>query len=395
MKFSSRTQWPAGVNRLAVLADDFRQKKRPFIDLTRSNPTACGFKTLSGPLRASFPASADFFYEPDPRGQLSARGAICRYYAAKKENVSPDQIILTSGTSEAYSFLFRLLLNPGESLAVPAPSYPLLDSIAGLNDIEMLRYRLLYERDRWRTDRENLKKCGPVKAVCVVNPNNPTGHFVSRSDKVFLNHFCAERAAALISDEVFLDFSIHNKTKPFSFAGNQEVLTFTLSGISKMLGLPQMKLSWIVVSGPKEEADEALRRLEIIADTYLSVNSPVQTALESWLGRRLKINREIIQRIAANGAFLKKLFTGKKSLKVLNAEGGWQAVIRTELGLGDEELALKLLRHAGVLAHPGYLYDFDNGEYLVVSLLLRTEEFKEGVARIGSFLDKLPSAELR
>lgn len=380
MFFSRRTDWPEGQNRLALLAESFREEGRSFIDLTQSNPTVCGFPSLNAEWLEPFSNPNNLTYEPDPKGLLAARQAVSRYYLFKNIRVSPERIVLTSSTSEAYAFLFKLLLNPGEKIAVPAPSYPLLDSLAALSDVGIVRWR----------DFKILEVFERTKALCVVNPNNPAGNFVHQDEKDFLNRYAAKHHAALISDEVFLDFPHTDKAETQSFAGNSEVLTFTLSGISKILALPQMKLSWIVVSGPEREAREALRRLEIIADTYLSVNTPSQIALADWLERRGEIQEEILARVRHNKAFLTQNL--KDQASVLNAEGGWQAVVRVESD--DESLALEFLEKSEVLTHPGYLYDFEAGDHLVLSLLPEPQKFEEGVRRLAAFLDRKAVSEL-
>ena len=359
----------------------------PFIDLTESNPTHCGFEFLTPEILRPLAASDGLRYRPDPRGALKAREAVSRYYDSKKINISPDHIVLTASTSEAYSFVFKLLIDPSGRAAIPAPSYPLLDSLLTLGDASRSDYRLFYDK-RWRIDLHSLEEslrrgCG---ALCIINPNNPTGNFIPMGEAHALNRLALKYGAALVSDEVFLDYKLDPEASPASFADNKDCLTFTLSGISKILGLPQMKLSWIVVSGPEDIRREALRRLEIIADTFLSVNAPAQEALGGWLERGPAARREISHRTAVNHDLLKKSFSGRTNLEVLNAEGGWAAVMRAEFGMDDEELALHLLRTAKVLTHPGYLYDFERGEYLVLSLLPHPEKFREGIQRIEKAL---------
>ena len=374
---------------MAVLAQAMRKDspaRGSFIDLTESNPTRCGFSAVGAEILKPLSDPANLSYEPDPRGSLTAREAVCRYYAEKNIVISPDQVVLTASTSEAYSFVFKLLLDPSDRIALLAPSYPLLDSLLALCDSASLRYRLRYEGG-WRIDAASLEDAFSqgCKALCVINPNNPTGNFVQKNDKDFLNRLSLRHGASIVSDEVFFDFSLDPHAVPASFAGNKYCLTFTLSGISKILGLPQMKLSWIVVSGPEAELREALRRLEIIADTFLSVNTPSQTALGAWLKHGPETRREISLRTAANYEFLRKTLADRSDLKVLSTEGGWVAVIRAYLQMDDEELSLKLLETAGVLVHPGYLYDFEEGNHLVLSLLLPPDRFKEAVLRIKGF----------
>lgn len=389
--FSKRTDWSGGQNRLSFLTERLQKEGRDLIDLTLTNPTSCGFRSQNQTLLESFKSAENLAYQPDPRGLFCAREAVSRYYADKKIKVSPERIFITSSTSEAYAFCLKLLLNTDDRAAVPAPSYPLLESLAVLNDARLFRY-CLEHKERWRIEREAFGDKTEFKALCVINPNNPTGNFVRSEEKVILNTLCQERGSSLISDEVFLDFVIDQNAEPLSFADNDEVLTFTLSGISKILGLPQMKLSWIVVSGPERQVNEALRRLEIMADATLSASTPSQNALNTWMQRRSEIQSEISERICQNYRLLKEIFKDRKELTVLGVEGGWQAVIRTDVGMDDETLALKFLEKAGVWIHPGYLYDFKEGEYFVVSLLPSSPNLREGLRRITGFLDN-PNVE--
>jgi aspartate/methionine/tyrosine aminotransferase len=359
----------------------------PVLDLTESNPTRCGFSFYSGGLLEPLSDRANLVYEPDPGGLPEARRAVCRYYAEKGITVRPEQVFLTAGTSEAYSYLFRLLADPGEKIAVPVPSYPLFHYLADLSDTGIAEYPLVYE-DGWRADRAALEKAAgeDVRALIVVNPNHPTGHFTGGGEKAFLARFCRERGMAVISDEVFLDFPLEQGARPESFAGNGETLTFTLSGISKVLGLPQMKLSWIVVSGPEDERREAAARLEMIADTYLSVNTPSQRALSPWLAARHPLLREIGDRLAGNLETLARAVAASRRARLLRAEGGWYAILALEGPRTDEAVALELLEKEGVLVHPGYLFDFEAGSYIVLSLLPASEDFSEGVRRLARSL---------
>jgi len=299
--FSKRTNWAKKPNPLAQKLQELRTTGAEFIDLTQSNPTQCQFGYLNKKLLAPFSNTENLTYDPHPRGLEEARTAICEYYRKRNVQLSPDQIVLTSGTSEAYGFLFRLLTNPGDALLTPIPSYPLLDYLGDLNDITFDHYSLNYKQG-WRMDMEKLKSSvhAKTKALLLIHPNNPTGHFILDEERDELIQISRRHSLPLISDEVFLDFAFSSPSETRSFAETKDVLSFTLSGISKVLGLPQMKLSWIVVNGPEDAKQEALSRLEIIADTHLSVATPVQRTLPEWFKVQAPIQEEIRSRVNQN-----------------------------------------------------------------------------------------------
>jgi aspartate/methionine/tyrosine aminotransferase len=272
------------------------------------------------------------------------------------------------------------LCNPGDEVLVPKPSYPLFDFLADLDDVKLVPYLLLYDHG-WHIDLPSLKKAvGPkTRAVVVVHPNNPTGSYASEKEREALNAFCAEHELALIVDEVFLDYPLDAVARR-SFANNQNVLTFTLSGLSKISGLPQMKLGWIAVSGPNREP--ALSRLEVIADTYLSVNAPMQHAAATLLDQRKKLQPQILERVRTNLAELDRQLSGHKACTRLALEGGWCATLRVPAVQSDEDLAIDLLKKAHVLVHPGHFYDFPRDGYLVVSLITPVETFRNGLERM-------------
>ncbi len=283
--FSSRTDWPLTPNRLAGLLHERRERGLPIIDLTESNPTRCGLalneNQILGPLRDP----RALLYQPDPRGLRMAREAVVKYYSRRGVQIDIDQIFLTASTSEAYSFVFRLLANPGEKILAPQPSYPLFDFLGGLNDVQVVPYPLAYN-DGWQVDLQELaaRWDSRTRAVLVVHPNNPTGSFVSRQELAEMTQICAQNGGAIIADEVFADYALGaDSERVVTHAHNSDALAFTLSGLSKIAALPQMKLAWIVVSGPEELRNQALERLEIIADTYLSVSAPVALAGPAWL----------------------------------------------------------------------------------------------------------------
>ena len=326
---------------------------------------------------------ASLQYHPDPRGLKSARQAVCDYYAGRGERVAIDDLLLTASTSEAYSFIFRLLCNPGDELLIPTPSYPLFDFLADVNDVKLVRYPLFYDHG-WHIDLHALKQAitPRTRGVIVVHPNNPTGHFTKPEETAQLNQICSANRMAIIADEVFLDFSLGATAK--SFVANAGALTFTMSGVSKISGLPQMKFAWLAVSGPEDQRREALARLEMIADTYLSLNAPIQLAAPVLLQQRATFQPQLMARVRRNLAELDSQLAGKNHLGRLEVEGGWYAVLRVPATRSDEELAIDLLEKHDVYLHPGHFYDFPADGYLVVSLITPEEEFREGVRRILS-----------
>lgn len=388
MRFSKRTDWTAGTNLVSTKLAEVKAKGRAILDLTVSNPTLCKFDYLNSSLLEPFLKSQNLLYEPDPHGLLESRQALCEDYQKKGILLDPRQIFLTANTSEAYSFIFRLLFEPGEMLMVPQPSYPLLGYLGQIHDLCLEPYPLVYE-NHWKTNFEKID--GPTelepRAALVVNPNNPTGNFVRQAGLGEMNMFCRTRDMALISDEVFFDFFLEEAPGDrVSLASNNHALTFTLGGISKMLGLPQMKLSWMVVSGPEALRAQAIEKLEIIADTYLSASTPVQHAFPEWLRFKEKIQTEIITRLTANYNFLLASFASSGLTQALKTEGGWNAVLKLPSSLTDEEWALLFLEKEGTLIHPGYLFDFEEGSFGVFSLLIPPDIFREGISRIANRL---------
>ncbi len=380
-RFSSRSAWPSHPNALSRLLEEKRRQKAKVLDLTESNPTRCGFRFYRRTLLAPLGDAGNLRYGPDPRGLLEARKAVCRYYAAKKVRVVPEQVFLTAGTSEAYGFLFDLLADAGDEALAAEPSYPLFDTLAQLHGVTLRKFPSLYE-DGWRLDTEALERAFTprTKALLLVHPNNPTGHFVSNEERWSVAASCERREAALIVDEVFLDYAWGAPSGAASFAGEEGTLTFTLSGVSKAIGLPQMKLSWVVVSGPEEARAEAMRRLEIIADAYLSVSTPSQRALASWMRVRASAAREINARVKANYLHLKENVPA--GFRLLESQGGWYAVIEGPESAGDEELALRLLDKQDVLVHPGFIFDLPGEHFWVLSLLPPEKTFRLALKRL-------------
>lgn len=384
---AERTNWNLEPNRLSEALARHRAAGKPLLDLTVSNPTECGFDYDQRAILEAFQNPAALKYTPEPRGLVSGRQAVAEYYAERGVPVHVDGIFLTTSTSEAYSYVFRLLCNPGDEILIPAPSYPLFDFLADIQDVKPVRYPLLYDHG-WQIDFHSLEHAiSPrTRAVVAVHPNNPTGHFTKRAEVEKLNAICAERGLALIVDEVFLDFCLATE-RPVSFAGNSDALTLTLSGISKICGLPQMKAAWLVVSGPQKTKNEAKARLEVIADTYLSMNTPVQLALPAFLLQRGAFQKLLMERVRRNLAELDRQLSLQKVCSRLAIEGGWYGVLRVPATHADEDLALALLNEKGVYVHPGRFYDFPSEGYLVVSLITPEGEFSRGLdpALIASY----------
>ena len=378
--FSHRTEWNLASNRFTEAQNEARQSGAKLLDLTISNPTHAGFTCDQATILGALNRPESLQYDPQPKGLLVAREAVAEYYRERGESVDPESLILTTSTSEGYSYLFRLLCNPGDEVLVPKPSYPLFDFLADLDDVKLTPYLLLYDHG-WHVDLPCLRNAVTERsrAIVVVDPNNPTGSYASAAEREALNKFCAEHNLALIVDEVFLDYSHDGQRRP-SFAGNREALTFVLSGLSKISGLPQMKLAWIAASG--QDAEPALARLEVIADTYLSVNAPIQHAANPLLEQRKTLQTMLLQRVWENLNELDTQLAAQKACSRLDVQGGWCVIIRVPVVQSDEDLAIDLLRDARVLVHPGHFYDFPREGYLVVSLITPVDNFREGVQRL-------------
>jgi alanine-synthesizing transaminase len=382
--FAKRTNWDLAPNRLSEALVAHRAAGKPLLDLTVSNPTECGFNYDSSAILDALSNPAALSYEPDPRGLECARRAVAGYYAERKDKASIEDIFLTTSTSEAYSYIFRTLCNPGDELLIPSLSYPLFDFLADIQDVSLVRYPLLYDHG-WQIDFHALEQAITPRArgVIVVNPNNPTGHFAKREEIARLNSICSAHQIAIIADEVFLDFSLDGM-QAVSFAANRGAPTFTLSGLSKISGLPQMKVAWLIASGPQEWKSEVLPRLEVIADAYLSVNAPVQLAMPRFLEQRHAFQEQVISRLRRNLAELDRQLAMQEACSRLTVEGGWCAVLRVPATRSDEDLAIELLTTQGVSVHPGHFYEFASDGYLVVSLITPDRIFAEGTSRLLS-----------
>jgi alanine-synthesizing transaminase len=382
--FAKRTNWNLTANRLSEALASHRAMGKPLLDLTVSNPTECGFEYDGAAILDALKNPAALFYEPNPRGLEAARRAVAGYYAEREESVSAEDIFLTTSTSEAYSYVFRTFCDPGDELLIPAPSYPLFDFLADIQDVSLVRYPLLYDHG-WQIDFHALEQAITPRArgVIVVHPNNPTGHYAKSTEMARLNSICAAREMAIIADEVFLDFALDGQ-RPGSFATNREALTFTLSGLSKISGLPQMKAAWLIAGGPEQSKRQALARLEVIADTYLSGNAPVQLAMPKFLEQRHDFQKQVMERVRRNLAELDRQMAAQKACSRLKVEGGWCAAVRVPATRSDEEFAIELLNAHGVSVHPGHFYDFLSEGTLIVSLLTPEPVFAEGTRRLLS-----------
>jgi aspartate/methionine/tyrosine aminotransferase len=384
--FAKRTNWNLAPNRLSEALAAHRASGKPLLDLTVSNPIECGFEYDRSAILKALSNPAALSYEPNPRGLESARRVVAGYYADRGDDVATEDIFLTASTSEAYSYIFRTLCDPGDEVLIPSPSYPLFEFLADIQDARLVRYPLLYDHG-WQIDFHALEQAitPRTRGVIVVHPNNPTGNFVKSGEMGKLNAICSARGMAIIADEVFLDFALE-ENRPASFAANRSAPTFTLSGLSKICGLPQMKAAWLIASGPQQWKSDALARLEVIADTYLSVNAPVQLAIPTFLEQRHAFQKQVVKRVRRNLAELDHQLAGQKTCSRLAVEGGWCAVLRVPAIRSGDELAIELLTAKGVYLHPGHFYDFPSDGSLVVSLITPGTDFAQGMANALTLL---------
>ena len=387
--FSKRTEWKLTPNRFSQVQAQLRAAGMKILDLSVSNPSRAQLHFDHEAILQAMVQPEAMDYDPQPKGLLKARQAVVDYYREAHEgfDLDPDSLILTTSTSEAYSHVFRLLCNPDDEVLVPKPSYPLFEFLADLADVKLVPYPLLYDHG-WQIDFPSLYKAVThrTRAVVVVHPNNPTGSYAKLEEVAALNRFCDEYGLALLVDEVFLDYPLDGAARP-TFALNRAVLTFTLSGLSKISGLPQMKVAWVVTSGPEERKTEAVARLEVIADTYLSMNTPLQLATPLLLVQRRNIQPLLLNRARTNLQELDRRLAQQKTCERLDVEGGWYVVLRVPAMQSDEDLAIDLLRKLGVLVHPGHFYDLPGDGYLVMSLITPTEDFREGIRLILDLLN--------
>jgi alanine-synthesizing transaminase len=389
--FASRTNWRLETNRLTRALEEHQRSGKELFDLTASNPTTCGFDYPEREILAALTDPRGLVYRPESKGLLEAREAVAEYYAGRagfsgsQARVDPGRILLASGTSEAYSNIFRLLCEAGDEILGPAPSYPLFEFLADLADIRLVLYPLLYDHG-WQIDFVSLRAALTLRsrAILVVHPNNPTGSFVKPREAAELGEICAEREMAIVADEVFLDYT-GGDNPVHTFARNDAALTFTLSGLSKVSLLPQMKLAWMVVSGPEAAVQLAVDRLEIVADTYLSPSTPVQLALPKFLSLRQALRAQLQHRISANLSVLDSMLRESRSLARLDREGGWYVIMRVPVTGTDDDLTVALLERFSVLVHPGHFFNFSREGFLVLSLITPEQEFQEGLRRLQAF----------
>lgn len=391
-RFARRSSWELGANPLAERLEAARAAGDA-VDLTESNPTRCGFESCERLARetlarvAADPRAAR--YEPSPRGRREAREAVAAYYAARGARVDPDHVVLTAATSEGYAHLFRLLADPGDSVLVPRPSYPLFDLLAGLEGLEVLSYPLSplpRPAGTWRIDRAALSaaRSARTRAVLLVHPNNPTGSFVDADDRAWLESLAADDFA-LVYDEVFLDYGAAREHAASALASARGSLVFALSGVSKVAGLPQAKLGWIACAGEPARRDEALARLEVIADSFLSIPEAGQLSLPLLLAGADAVQREIRGRLARNRAALAAALAALPGARLLPAQAGWYALVEVDAGAGGEDAVCERLLAAGAIVQPGWFYELD-GAHLVLSLLPPPDAFERGAERLARTL---------
>ena len=374
----------ADLNALTRALAQRRADGRPVVDLTESNPTRAAF-TYPADLLAALASEAALRYEPQALGMPSAREAVARDHARRGVTIDPDRVILTASTSEAYTWLFKLLCDAGDTVLVPRPSYPLFEHLTQLEGVRTFPFNLEYH-GRWEIDFATMQSAPEqARAVIIVSPNNPTGSYITARELDRVLELCRERGWALIVDEVFADYPLDANAPLTDIAARADIPAFTLGGLSKTAGLPQLKLGWIVAGGPSDACSAALAGIELIADSFLSVGTPVQVAAPQLLERGAAIRMEIHERVRANLRALRRNAQLFPACDVLSVEGGWSAVIRVPAVLTEEQLILELLNREGILAHPGYFFDFPREAFLVVSLLPGPDVFRDATARLLRF----------
>jgi aspartate/methionine/tyrosine aminotransferase len=387
-RFSRRTAWDTTETEWAALLRELRTAGSPVLDLTSSNPTQCGFSYDAEEILGALNDPEALKYDPNPRGLLSARKAVSAYYADHGAGVDAEQIFLTASTSEAYSFLFRLLCDHGDEVLIAQPSYPLFDFLADLDDVQLVPYPLFYDYG-WHLDPEALRSqiTSRTRAIVVVHPNNPTGHFTKLGEREVLEQLCTEHGLALIVDEVFLDYPIEDAVRAPSFAtGEHPVLTFVLSGLSKIAGLPQMKAAWISCFGPEPALRHGMERLEVIGDTFLSTSAAVQCAIPKWLAGRGKLQGQVQNRVRANLKNMDQLLGQGSLISRLEVEAGWCAPLRIPATVSDETTVLRLLRERGVAIHSGDFFGFGGSGWVVGSLLCDEPVLLLGINELADML---------
>ena len=385
--FSRRLPPHADLNALSHAIARRRAAGASITDLTESNPTRAGLCYPPDLLRM-LASDAALRYEPHPLGLRRAREAVARDHARRQVTVDPEHVVLAASTSEAYTWLFKLLCDPGDAVLVPRPSYPLFEHLTALEGVVAAPFDLDYH-GRWEIDFATLEQAPPrTRALIVVSPNNPTGSYVSVRELQRLLAMCRERNWAVVADEVFADYSLDAEAPLTDIASRADVLTFSLGGLSKTVGLPQLKLAWLLVGGPSDICVRALNGLELIADSFLSVSTPVQIAAPTLLECGSAIRVQIHQRIRENLATLREVARSFAACEVLKVEGGWSAVIRVPATRSEDQLVVDLLETEGILVHPGYFFDFPSEAFLVVSLLPETRMLLDAVPRLLRYVSR-------
>jgi alanine-synthesizing transaminase len=393
-RFSRRLSWTSLPNELSELIRQKREAAERLLDLTISNPTEALEDYPHEQVAGALGRVRDLTYRPDPAGQQPARRAIAGYYAARNIAIEPERLLLTASTSEAYALLFKLFSDPEQDVLAPLPSYPLFEYLAAAEGARVAPYRLRYDGS-WYLDFESLRRSiSPrTRAIVVVNPNNPTGSFLKRREVDELFALAAEHELPIISDEVFMDYEAGDgDDRVRSLIGNRATLTFSLNGLSKAAGMPQMKLAWIGISGPEAACQTARQRLELLSDTYLSVNTPVQCALPELLRIGSEVRERIARHIAQNRSALNAALEDTAA-HCLHIEGGWTAILQLPSVMDEETWIKRLLAEHNVIVQPGYFFDMDSEAYAVVSLITRPALFREGVQRLKELIDKIGSTK--
>jgi aspartate/methionine/tyrosine aminotransferase len=384
VRFSSRASWDLSPNALSAACDRRRASGRDLIDLTQSNPTDVGLTYPEVDVVDALAHREVLRYRPSPRGLRTCREAIAAWYLERGVSVDPDHVVVTASSSESYTFVLKLLCDPGDVVLVPRPSYPLFDDLARLDAVRLVEYPLRAD-DGWRIDVGALRDVvvPEARAVFVVSPNNPTGSYVVASELREIGAVAAERGLAIVCDEVFEPFVWRDASDRVRCAASSaEVLTFSLGGLSKAVGLPQMKLGWIVVGGPSRVRDEALERLEMMADTYLSVSTPAQLAAPRWLVAGRAVREQLAHRILSNRTRLAGAVAPHAPVSVALADAGWYALVRIPSLRSDEEWAAHMAEHCGVLVHPGSFFGVERAGTMVVSLIVPPASLEEGMRRL-------------
>jgi aspartate/methionine/tyrosine aminotransferase len=387
--YSRRLPWSVSQNRISEEIAALRRSGRPLLDLSDSNPTKAGFNYPHTRISEALSRVSEYTYNPQPQGSVAARRAIALDYAGRGLEVSPEQIFLTASTSEAYGHLFKLLCDPGDEVLVPVPSYPLFEFLAALENVRPVPYPLRYDGS-WHMDFASLNSqiSNSTRAVVVVSPNNPTGSVLKEHEIAHVMQIAEERDLAVISDEVFLQYPLQPAAcGAKSLAAHADALTFCLDGLSKSAGMPQMKVGWIVTSGPGAKVREARERLDTVLDTYLSVNTPVERAVPDLLSIGSLVREQIQKRIQENFERLRRMLHGTGA-NPLNVEGGWSVIVQVPRTRTEEDWVLTLLREEGVIVQPGYFFDTPAEAFLVLSLLTAPDDFREGIRRIAAMIER-------